>query len=134
MVAANRARVYRRPPETLSDLKPGSRTVEVEPGPTAADRRLPGQCELCTSDVRRLAASSLPTTEPWSQAIMSKSTGLDECRHCWERYMVSMSRSRHERDPSIRSAFIRDAYVWLTRYFDAEQRETLRRERIAGRV
>ena len=56
---------------------------------------------------------------------------MNDCSHCWERYMDAMALSHQTRDPKARRALIRAAYTWLQRYFDAEERELARRERFA---
>jgi hypothetical protein len=52
---------------------------------------------------------------------------MDQCSHCWRRYMHAMALSRQISDPSKRRVLIRAAYIWLQRYFDAEDRELARR-------
>jgi hypothetical protein len=56
---------------------------------------------------------------------------MNDCSHCWERYMDATALSHQTRDPKARGALIRTAYTWLQRYFDAEERELARRERFA---
>jgi hypothetical protein len=46
-------------------------------------------------------------------------------------YMEAIALSRHVNDPQRRTALIHTAYVWLNRYFEAEDREIARRERLA---
>lgn len=58
---------------------------------------------------------------------------MDTCFHCWSRYMDAMMLSQRTSDPSVRKALIREAYTWLHRYFDAEDYEIARRERLAAR-
>jgi len=58
---------------------------------------------------------------------------MDACSHCWSRYTDAMALSRRVSDPNMRKVLIREAYVWLQRYFDAEDREVVRRERLAAR-
>ena len=41
--------------------------------------------------------------------------------------MNTMALSRQMRDPAKRRALVREAYIWLERYFDAEERELARR-------
>jgi len=50
-----------------------------------------------------------------------------KCTRYWTRYMNTMELSRQVTDPSKRRALIREAYIWLERYFDAEERELARR-------
>jgi hypothetical protein len=45
--------------------------------------------------------------------------------------MEAMALSRHVDDAQKRRTLIRTAYVWLNRYFDAEDREIARRERLS---
>jgi len=52
---------------------------------------------------------------------------MDKCTRYWARYMHSMALSRQAADPSRRKVLIREAYIWLQRYFDAEERELARR-------
>jgi hypothetical protein len=52
---------------------------------------------------------------------------MDKCRRYWTRYMNAMILSRQVPDPSKRSLLIREAYIWLQRYFDAEEQELARR-------
>ena len=56
---------------------------------------------------------------------------MNDCARCWMSYMEAMALSRHVDDPHRRRALIRTAYVWLNRYFEAEDREIARRERLA---
>ncbi len=58
---------------------------------------------------------------------------MDACSHCWSRYMEVMDLSRRISDRTARRLLVREAYVWLQRYFDAEDREVARRERLAAR-
>ncbi len=58
---------------------------------------------------------------------------MDACSHCWFRYMEAMDLSRRISDRTARRLLVREAYVWLQRYFDAEDREVARRERLAAR-
>ena len=63
---------------------------------------------------------------------------MNDCSHCWERYMDATALSHQTRDPKARDALIRTAYTWLQRYFDAEERELARRggvfKTVAGRL
>lgn len=52
---------------------------------------------------------------------------MDKCSRCWARYMYTMALSRQVTDLSKRRALIREAYIWLQRYFDAEEHELSRR-------
>jgi len=52
---------------------------------------------------------------------------MDKCSHCWRRYMDAMTLSRQVANPSKRRILTREAYIWLQRYFDAEERELARR-------
>ena len=52
---------------------------------------------------------------------------MDRCTRYWARYMYTMALSRQVVDLSKRRALIREAYIWLQRYFDAEERELARR-------
>jgi len=56
---------------------------------------------------------------------------MNDCARCWMYYMEAMALSRHVNSPQRRRTLIRTAYVWLNRYFDAEDREIARRERLA---
>jgi hypothetical protein len=47
--------------------------------------------------------------------------------------MDAMILSAQTPDPYTRKALIREAYRWLQRYFDAEDREVARLERLAAR-
>ena len=58
---------------------------------------------------------------------------MNACSYCWSCYMDAMVLSGQTRDPSMRKALIREAYKWLQRYFDAEDREINRREHLAAR-
>ena len=58
---------------------------------------------------------------------------MDACSHCWSRYMEAIELSRRTSDRMARKLLVREAYVWLQRYFDAEDREVMRRERLAAR-
>ncbi len=58
---------------------------------------------------------------------------MDACSHCWSRYMDAMELSRRTSDRSARKLLVREAYVWLQRYFDAEDHEVTRRERLSAR-
>ncbi len=58
---------------------------------------------------------------------------MDACSHCWSRYMEAMELSCLTTDRLARNLLVREAYVWLQRYFDAEDREVSRRERLAAR-
>jgi len=44
-----------------------------------------------------------------------------------------MELSRRTSDQMARKLLVREAYVWLQRYFDAEDREVSRRERLSAR-
>ncbi len=57
---------------------------------------------------------------------------MDECSRCWTLYMEAMALSRQVKDPRTRRMLIRTAYLWLDRYFDAEDRQVARLERLAG--
>ncbi len=48
---------------------------------------------------------------------------MNECTRCWTLYMEAMALSRHAKDPRMRRMLIRTAYLWLDRYFDAEDRQ-----------
>lgn len=50
-----------------------------------------------------------------------------KCTRYWARYMNTMALSRRAMDPSKRRALVREAYIWLERYFDAEEQELARR-------
>jgi hypothetical protein len=52
---------------------------------------------------------------------------MDKCTRYWARYMNTMVLSRQIADPSKRRVLVREAYIWLQRYFDAEERELARR-------
>jgi hypothetical protein len=52
---------------------------------------------------------------------------MDKCRRYWTRYTNTMTLSRSVTDPSKRRVLIREAYIWLQRYFDAEEQELARR-------
>jgi hypothetical protein len=56
---------------------------------------------------------------------------MNDCARCWMYYMEAMALSRHVNDPQRCRALIHTAYVWLNRYFEAEDREIARRERLA---
>ena len=56
---------------------------------------------------------------------------MNDCARCWTNYMEAMELSRRVDDPRRRRALIRTAYIWLNRYFDAEDREVDCRERLA---
>ena len=58
---------------------------------------------------------------------------MDACSHCWSCYMEAMDLSRRISDRMARRLLVREAYVWLQRYCDAEDREVIRRERLAAR-
>ncbi len=58
---------------------------------------------------------------------------MDTCSHCWSRYMEAMDLSRRISDRMARRMLVREAYVWLQRYFDAEDRKVARRARLAAR-
>jgi hypothetical protein len=58
---------------------------------------------------------------------------MKHCTHDWSRYMEAMQLSRCARDPQTRRTLVREAYTWLHRYFDAEDRELARREERATR-
>lgn len=58
---------------------------------------------------------------------------MDTCSHCWSCYMEAMGLSRRTSDRMASRLLVREAYVWLQRYFDAEDREVMRRERLAAR-
>ncbi|MBQ0821775.1 hypothetical protein HPT29_010045 [Microvirga terrae] len=57
---------------------------------------------------------------------------MDRCTRYWARYMDAMALSRQARDPAERRALIRQAYIWLQRYFEAEERELARRYIVAA--
>lgn len=50
-----------------------------------------------------------------------------KCTRYWARYMNTMALSRQMTDPAKRRALVREAYIWLERYFDAEEHELARR-------
>ena len=50
-----------------------------------------------------------------------------KCTRYWARYMNTMALSRKVTDPSKRKALVRDAFIWLQRYFEAEEQELARR-------
>ena len=52
---------------------------------------------------------------------------MDKCRRYWTGYLNAMTLSRQVADPSKRRVLIREAYIWLQRYFDAEEQELARR-------
>jgi hypothetical protein len=52
---------------------------------------------------------------------------MDKCRRYWIRYTNTMRLSRQVTDPSKRRVLISEAYIWLQRYFDAEEQELARR-------
>jgi len=58
---------------------------------------------------------------------------MNNCIYCWSCYMRAMRLAGQHPDPSARRALIQDAFVWLDRYFDAEDRELARRENIPVR-
>ncbi len=58
---------------------------------------------------------------------------MNTCTQCWSCYMEAMRLSRQTRDPTARRALVREAYTWLQRYFDAEEQEVQRRERLLAR-
>ncbi len=58
---------------------------------------------------------------------------MDACSHCWSRYMEAMDLSRRISDRMAHRLLVREAYVWLQRYFEAEDREVARRARLAAR-
>ena len=58
---------------------------------------------------------------------------MEQCSHCWSRYTEAMMLSRKARDLAARKTLVREAYTWLNRYFDAEDREMARRERLTAR-
>lgn len=58
---------------------------------------------------------------------------MDKCMHCWSRYMDAMLLSRQIPDPAMRKVLAREAYIWLQRYFDAEDRELARRRQMLVR-
>ncbi len=58
---------------------------------------------------------------------------MDACSPCWSRYMEAMDLSHQVSDRTARRMLVREAYVWLQRYFDAEDRQVIRRERLAAR-
>ena len=58
---------------------------------------------------------------------------MDACSHCWSRYMEAMDLSRRISDRTARRMLVQEAYVWLQRYFEAEDREVARRARLAAR-
>ena len=47
--------------------------------------------------------------------------------------MEAMEFSRRTSDRMASRLLVREVYVWLQRYFDAEDREVMRRERLAAR-
>jgi hypothetical protein len=63
--------------------------------------------------------------------IGKEAQAMNDCSRCWTYHMEAMALSRHVGDPQKRRTLIRTAYVWLNRYFDAEDREIARRERLA---
>jgi hypothetical protein len=60
-------------------------------------------------------------------------TVMKHCTHCWSRYMDTMQMSRCARDPKVRKTLVLEAYTWLHRYFEAEDREMARREGLVTR-
>jgi hypothetical protein len=52
---------------------------------------------------------------------------MDKCTRYWARYMNRMALSRRVTDPAKRRILIREGYIWLQRYFDAEEQELVRR-------
>lgn len=50
-----------------------------------------------------------------------------KCTRYWDRYMNTMALSRQVADASKRRVLVREAYIWLQRYFDAEEQELARR-------
>ena len=58
---------------------------------------------------------------------------MSACSYCWSYHMDAMMLSRQTSDPSRRKALIREAYTWLQRYFDAEDSEVARLDRLAAR-
>jgi hypothetical protein len=58
---------------------------------------------------------------------------MKHCTHSWSRYMDAMQLSRCARDPKTRRTLVREAYTWLHRYFEAEDRELARREGLVTR-
>ena len=58
---------------------------------------------------------------------------MKDCSYCWACYTDAMILSAQTPDPYTRKALIREAYRWLQRYFDAEDREVARLERLAAR-
>jgi hypothetical protein len=51
---------------------------------------------------------------------------MSACSYCWSYYMDAMMLARQTADPSRRKALIREAYMWLQRYFEAEDNEVAR--------
>ena len=62
---------------------------------------------------------------------IKEAQAMNDCSRCWDYYMEAMALARHVDDPQKRRTLIRTAHVWLNRYFDAEDRELARRERLA---
>ena len=58
---------------------------------------------------------------------------MNECVQCWSYYTDAMALARRTADPAKRKILIREAYTWLQRYFDAEEREVRRLERLLAR-
>ena len=56
---------------------------------------------------------------------------MNDCARFWTNYMEAIELSRRVDDPRRRRALIRAGYLWLNRYFDAEDREVASRERLA---
>ena len=62
---------------------------------------------------------------------------MTDCIYCWTRYMEAIALSKTVQDPLKRRTLIRTAYLWLDRYFEAEDRAVARLERLMearGRV
>jgi hypothetical protein len=58
---------------------------------------------------------------------------MDKCRRYWTRYTNTMTLSRKVTESSKRRVLIREAYIWLQRYFDAEEQELVRRSIVLAR-
>ena len=59
---------------------------------------------------------------------------MNICSHCWSCYMDAMRLSRETSNPSLRKTLIHVAYVWLHRYFKAEDREITRQQGLVARL
>ncbi len=57
---------------------------------------------------------------------------MNECTRCWTLYMEAMALSRQVKDPRTRRMLIRTAYLWLDRYFDAEDRQVAQCQRLTA--